>query len=167
MLTFAQEKTHYHHLFRGENVTSSTEFYLRRGASPTNNSIWMKESTLECSPLNRSLHTWCKVLGSTRVRTALLFQQRQDGSLKALKHNCARIDNLPHTSLPISAAHFTALAELAPAVIQSHLHSQLPRHIHHPHAVQRVGTWSDWLTFKLHRELRAKMWGRDRIFRHI
>ena len=38
--SFAQMKTHYHHLFRGENVTSSTEFYLRRGASPThNNSI--------------------------------------------------------------------------------------------------------------------------------
>ena len=45
-------------------------FKSRRGASPTHNkSLWMKESTLECSPLNLCLHTWCKVIGSTWVRT--------------------------------------------------------------------------------------------------
>ena len=51
------------------------------------------------------------------------FQQRQNGSLKALKHNCARIDKLLQTPLSTPAAHFTALAELAPAVDQSLLHT--------------------------------------------
>ena len=59
------------HLFTGVNVNQLTWVLTsRRGASPThNNSIWMRESTLECSPLNLSLHTWCKVRGSTWVRT--------------------------------------------------------------------------------------------------
>ena len=61
--TLAQEKTHTVTFLGVKDVTSSTKFYLRRGASPTHNdSIWMKESTLECSPLNRSPHTWCKVI---------------------------------------------------------------------------------------------------------
>ena len=45
------------HLFTGVNVNQLTWVLTsRRGASPThNNSIWLKESTLECSPLNCSL----------------------------------------------------------------------------------------------------------------
>ena len=61
--TLAQEKTHTVTFLGVKDVTSSTKFYLGRGASPTHNdSIWMKESTLECSSLNRSPHTWCKVI---------------------------------------------------------------------------------------------------------
>ena len=58
----------------------------------------------------------------------------------ALKHNCASIDRPLNTPLSTLAAHFTALAEETPAVVQSLLHSQLPRHNHHLHAVQREGT---------------------------
>ena len=79
--------------------------------------------------------------------SALHVQQRQNGSLEALKHNCARFEKPPHPPLSIPAAHFTALSELAPAVDQSPLHAQLPRHSYHLHAVQRAGTWSDQFSF--------------------
>ena len=71
MLILSTNEDSFNHLFRGVNVNQLTWVLTsRRGASPThNNSIWMKESTLECSPLNLSLHTWCKVIGSTWVRT--------------------------------------------------------------------------------------------------
>ena len=56
--SLTQMKTHPVTFLGVKNVTSSTEFYLGRGASPShNNSIWLKESTLECFSLNRSLHT--------------------------------------------------------------------------------------------------------------
>ena len=68
--SLAQMKTHYHHLFKGENVTSSLSFTSGGGLHRrTAIAYWLRESTLECFHLNLSLHTWCKVIGSTRVRT--------------------------------------------------------------------------------------------------
>ena len=68
--SLAQMKTHYHHLFRGENVTSSLSFTSGGGLHRrTTIAYWMRESTLKCFRLILSLHTWCKVIGSTRVRT--------------------------------------------------------------------------------------------------
>ena len=68
--SLAQMKIHYHHLFKGENVTSSLSFTSGGGLHRrTAIAYWLRESTLECFHLNLSLHTWCKVIGSTRVRT--------------------------------------------------------------------------------------------------
>ena len=68
--SLALMKTHYHHLFRGENVTSSLSFTSGGGLHRrTTIAYWLRRSTLECFRLNLSLHTWCKVIGSTRVRT--------------------------------------------------------------------------------------------------
>ena len=76
---------------------------------------------------------------------ALLILQRQNGSLKALKHNCARIDQRPHIPLSTLAAHFTALFEQTPTVVSiafpqsaTSLHSSPPRSTESRHLIRSV-----------------------------
>ena len=157
--SLAQMKIHYHHLFRGENVTSSLSFTSGGGLHrSTTIAYWLRESTLECFRLNLSLHTWCKVISSTRVRTRhctfsryILVHSRHLSTIvqELISRRTPLSPPRPRTSLPSlnwhqqSSNHFSTVSYLGG--------------FHHLHAVQRVGTWSEQLSFTPHREIWAKM----------
>ena len=140
--SLAQMKAHYNHLFRGENVTSSPSFTSGGGLHRrTTIAYWMKESTLECCRLNLSLHTWWKVIDSTRVRTQHCTFSRD--KMVHLRHWSTIVQDLknlrtplspsqPHTSLPSPnwlqqwTNHLSTLSYLVTRITSTQCREQAP-----------------------------------------
>ena len=154
-------KTHYHHLFRGENVTSSLSFTSGGGLHRrTTIAYWLRESTLECFRLNLSLHTWCKVIGSTRVRTQhctfsrdrMVHSSHWSTTVQELISFCRPLSPpRPRTSLPSLNWHQQLTNHFStPSATSSH--SSPPRSTESRHLIKLVKVCTS-------QRDRAKMWG--------
>ena len=174
--TLAQEKTHTVTFLGVKDVTSSTKFYLRRGASPTHNdSIWMKESTLECSPLNRSPHTWCKVIVVSGFGQHCTFSRNKMGSSGHLSTLCKHWRSSICPSLHIgSSLHCHLRTDSSSCLITSppsatSSHWSPPRSAERRHLIRRVRIYTslarNWFERKWERADIYKFWEKADIYK--
>ena len=99
--SLTQMKTHYS-TFLGARMWPARPSFTSGGGLHRRTTIayWMRESTLECFRLILSLHTWCKVISSARVRTQHCTFGRD--KMDHLRHWSTVVQDLKNLRTPLS-----------------------------------------------------------------